>query len=55
MDFSKLTDRESLVAEQAVLTMRALEQAGRRRRGGKEWNRWRRSSTTRDLNICATC
>jgi hypothetical protein len=28
MDFSKLTDRERLVAEQAVLTMRALEQAG---------------------------
>ena len=28
MDLSKLTDRERLVAEQAVLTMRALEQAG---------------------------
>jgi hypothetical protein len=28
MDFAKLTDRERLVAEQAVLTMRALEQAG---------------------------
>jgi hypothetical protein len=28
MDFSKLTDGERLVAEQAVLTLRALEQAG---------------------------
>ncbi len=28
MDFSRLTDGERLVAEQAVLTMRALEQAG---------------------------
>lgn len=28
MDFAKLTERERLVAEQAVLTMRALEQAG---------------------------
>jgi hypothetical protein len=27
MDFSKLTDRERLVAEQAVTTYRALEQA----------------------------
>ena len=32
---SKLTDRERLVAEQAVLTMRALEQAGETASWGK--------------------
>jgi len=35
VDFSKLTDRERLVAEQAVLTMRALERAGEAAPWGK--------------------
>ena len=35
MDFSKLSDRERLVAEQAVLTLRALDEAGDKAEHGK--------------------
>ena len=35
MDFSKLSERERLVAEQAVLTLRALDEAGDKAEPGK--------------------
>ena len=35
MDLSKLSERERLVAEQAVLTLRALDEAGDRAEHGK--------------------
>jgi hypothetical protein len=35
MDLSKLSDRERLVAEQAVLTLRALDEAGDQAEHGK--------------------
>lgn len=35
MDLSKLSERERLVAEQAVLTLRALDEAGERAEHGK--------------------
>jgi hypothetical protein len=35
MDFSRLSERERLVAEQAVLTLRALDEAGDKAEHGK--------------------
>ncbi len=42
MDLSKLSERERLVAEQAVLTLRELDRAGDEAQWGHGLERWKR-------------